>query len=256
MTCEECEEILLDSENRASRKSWMSSVSVLNLAKQHAESCSACAAKMSEVSRLETVLDELRRSTIRIEVPATIESNLLDEFRQQEAWRAPYGPSTFRWRLVWGAAAALALVAALVFYAELRARPSVTVVEARTEHSAQQSPSLLHSGAGSDQRSIENHYSGADRPGLASANTDRAATRTTRPEKPAWRESISPPRDEFSLNGGGNVVRVTLPLASLSAMGVPIYPELSDRRVTADVARDAFGAVIAIRLVETTPSTN
>jgi hypothetical protein len=77
-----------------------------------------------------------------------------------------------------------------------------------------------------------------------------------RADEPAREEPSLPLRDELSLNGGGNVVRVTLPVASLVAMGVPMYPEVSDRRVTADVTRDPFGAVIAIHLVETRPSAN
>jgi hypothetical protein len=64
------------------------------------------------------------------------------------------------------------------------------------------------------------------------------------------RPSVLPVSDELSLNGGGNVVRVTLPFSSLVVMGVPVRPDVSDRRVTADVMMDPFGAVVAIHLVE------
>jgi hypothetical protein len=56
--------------------------------------------------------------------------------------------------------------------------------------------------------------------------------------------------DDLSLNGGSNVVRMTLPLSSLVAMGVPVRPDVSERWVTADVMRDPFGAVVAIHIVE------
>jgi len=252
MTCEECEEILLDSDSCAGRKGWMWGVSVLNLANLHAKNCSACAAKMSEISRMNAFLDQMRLSTVQTEVPATIEANLLVEYRQRRALRAPSVPNTFRWRLVWGSAIALALVVALVSYSVLRTRSSITAQTGRTERSAQQPPSPLHSGASRDRALIENHQTGADRPELASSRREPR----TKPGKRARTESSLPVKDELSLNGGGNVVRVTLPLASLVAMGVPMYPEVSNRRITADVARDPFGAVIAIHLVETRPSTN
>jgi hypothetical protein len=256
MTCKECEEVLLDSENRAGRKSWMASVSLLNLARQHAESCSACSAQMAEIARMEATLDQWRRLTIQIEVPASIESNLLQEFRNRRTMSAPLVPRAFRWRLVWGSAAALALVAGFIVYAALRARPSLTAQAARNGHSVEQLPSGLPSGAGSDQLLIDNHRPRADRAGLLSAKTERATKQSKLPETQAQGRSMSPLGNELSLNGGGNVVRVTLPVASLVAMGVPMDPELSDRRVTADVARDPFGAVIGIRLVETKPSAN
>jgi hypothetical protein len=256
MTCKECEEVLLDSENCAGRKSWVASVSLMNVVRRHAESCSECAAKMSQISRMDAALDQLRRSTIGIEVPASIESSLLGEFRRRSTSRAIYLPSTFRWRLVLAVAAALVVVAGLVFYGSLRARTSMAAQAARTEHSVEQPPSEPRSGAGSEQGLIDKQHPSADRPGLVSVNTGRATKLDRRSQKQATREPVSSVENELSLNGGGNVVRVTLPVASLVAMGVPMNPELSDRRVTADVARDPFGAVIAIRLVEAGPSAN
>jgi len=256
MTCEQCVQMLLDSGNSPLREDWMPEVSVLNLAKLHAENCLVCTAKMAEISRLNYGLGQLRLSNMLVEAPATIESNLLLEFRRRSALRAPIVPCTARWKLVWAPAIALALVAALIFYSVPRARPHISVQTNGTGHHARQPASPLHSRAGFDRTSIENHQGGADRPRLTSSgrkpqtNLSRKPHDRARPEAP-WRA-----RDELSLNGGGNVVRVTLPLSGLVAMGVPIYPEVSDRRVTADVARDPFGAVIAIHLVESRPSTN
>jgi hypothetical protein len=62
--------------------------------------------------------------------------------------------------------------------------------------------------------------------------------------------------DELSLNGGGSIVRVTLPLSGLVAMGIPVHPDASDPRVTADVMMDPFGAVVGIRLVEANTRVN
>ncbi|HMJ23143.1 MAG TPA: hypothetical protein VK513_14605 [Terriglobales bacterium] len=65
-----------------------------------------------------------------------------------------------------------------------------------------------------------------------------------------------PVGDQLSLNGGSRVVRVRLSLSSLVAVGVPVSPDVSDRRVTADVMMDPFGAVVAIRLVQVETSMN
>jgi hypothetical protein len=258
MTCEECEEILLDSDKWASRRNWMPGVSVLSLAKLHAENCSGCAARMSEISRMNDALDQLRFSTKQMEAPATIEMNLLVEFRRR-ALRAPSVPIAFRRRLLWGSALLLALAAGLVSYSALIAKSSMTAQTDTTERPAQRSPSSLHSGKSPDRAAIEKQQTGTDRPQLAKLPEHR-----TRPGRPARKEPSLPVpvpvpvpvNDELSLNGGSNVVRVMLPLAALVAIGVPMSPEISDRRITADVTRDPFGAVIAIRLVETRPSTN
>jgi anti-sigma factor RsiW len=247
MTCEECEEILLDSDNHASRKGWMPGVSVLNLAKQHAESCLACAARMSEISRMEAGLNDLRHSTLRVEVPAAIEASLSGEFRRRVARPGMFGLSPFGWRLLWGSAIALVVASALALYSMRASRSSMRAQAGQSEHPAQQSSVIV---ASSDQASIEKHHSEIGGPATVSPVTKRPK-RNSLPRTGARRESLLPARSELSLNGGGNVVRVTLPVASLVAMGVPLNPEISDRRVTADVARDPFGAVIAIHLVET-----
>jgi hypothetical protein len=64
------------------------------------------------------------------------------------------------------------------------------------------------------------------------------------------RRSPIPAVDEFSLNGGSSIVRVTLLLSSLVAMGIPVHPDIPDARVIADVMIGPFGAVMGIRLVE------
>lgn len=257
MTCEQCLQVLLDSANSPACKDRMPEVSELNLAKLHAENCSTCTPRMAEISRLNDGLEQLRLSNIQAEAPKSIETNLLVEFRHRNALRTPVVSNPFRWRLAWAPAMALALVAGLIFYSVLRARPNIWVQTHETAHPAQQPPSPHHSRAGFDRTLIENQQAGMDRPQLTSAkrtsqtNLSRKPHDRTRPQEALW-----PAGDELSLNGGGDVVRVTLPLSSLVAMGIPIYPEVSNRRVMADVARDPFGAVISIHLVESKPSTN
>jgi hypothetical protein len=249
MTCEECEEILLDWDNHASRKGWMPGVSVLNLAKQHAESCPGCAARMSEIFRMEAGLNDLRHSTLRVEVPAAIEASLSVEFRRRVARPGIFGLSPFGWRLIWGSAIALVVASALALYSMRASRSSLRAQAGWTQSATQQSSSLIVASSG--QALIEKHHSEIGGSATVSPGTKRPK-RSNLPRTEARRENLFPARSELSLNDGANVVRVTLPVASLVAMGVPMNPEMVefDRRVTADVARDPFGAVIAIHLVE------
>ena len=247
MTCEECEEILLDSDNCASRTGWMPGVSVLNLARLHAENCPACATRVLEMSRMNDALGQLRISTKQMQAPATIEANLLLEFRKRTS-RTVSGSRAFRWRLVWGSGIVFALIAGIVSYSGLK--PVVNSESHRIESPSLQKPSPPDSSASLNPDFTERRHVDAAHPHVPSSK------RVPRKVEESPRESRLPAQDELSLNGGSNVVRVTLPLASLVAMGAPMYPGGPDRRVTADVARDPFGAVIAIHLVETRPSTN
>jgi hypothetical protein len=90
--------------------------------------------------------------------------------------------------------------------------------------------------------------------GFATENpvsASRSRFSKARKPKPGTVELRTPAtlNDEFSLNGGGSIVRVTLPMSSLTAMGLPVHPDLSDPRVTADVWIDPFGDVMRVRLV-------
>jgi len=124
------------------------------------------------------------------------------------------------------------------------------------ERPLQQTLTSAHSAVIADRALIENRLPSADHRAVG-ASSKRVVAKVRKPmyERMRWQSPL-PVGDELFLNGGSNVVRVTLPLSSLVAMGVPMYPDASDRRVTADVTRDPFGAVIAIHLVEVKPSTN
>jgi anti-sigma factor RsiW len=257
MTCEECEQILLDSNCGVDGKGWITGVSVMNLAKSHAQDCPACATKMSEFDKMKDALDQLRVTTVRMEAPAAVEANLLAAFRREMAGRDSSVPKIFPGKLVWGSSAALLLVlAGVVLYSSLRSRPPVTVQIGRnhSEQLAQRQVSPTISGA-TGRAVVESH-----RPNTVRAVGGGSGSAAAKLDKPlhegAGRQSPTPAADELSLNGGSSVVRVTLPLSSLVAMGVPVHPDISDPRVTADVMMDPFGSVMAIRLVEAKPSKN
>jgi hypothetical protein len=169
------------------------------------------------------------------------------------------------WRLVWGSAAALGLVAVVVMlYSALSLRdPAVrsngtdSYGRSGGEHAVQERLPTISSDSGAtpDRLNAEGDRSSAKRP--AAGGSGRAVAKLDRPPQVQGEQSSSMlARDDWSLNGGGSIVRVTLPLSSLVAMGVPVDPDVSDPRVTADVVMDPFGAVMAIRLVEAKTSVN
>jgi hypothetical protein len=256
MTCDECEQILLNPSPGINGMGWMPGVSVTNLAKSHAQNCPACAAKMFEAAKLNEALDQLRGSTMQAEAPAAVETNLLAAFRREMARRRPSVDRAFPWKLGWAVAAVLLLVpAGSILYSWLSPRSPVAVQTERNpgEHRSENQP--LPKPPGTSKRAlVESHHTSTHSESASSrANGAKPGKRT---RERSVTQSQVPVGDELSLNGGGSIVRVTLPLSSLVAMGVPVRPDISDPRVTADVMMDPFGAVMGIRLVEAKPSVN
>jgi hypothetical protein len=251
MTCEECEQILLDSSPGINGKGWMPGVSVMNLAKSHAQNCPACAAKRAEIARMKDALDQLRDSTLYTQPPAAVEARLLAAFRREITGRSPSVARVFPWRLVWGSAAAFLLVSAgLLLYSALRPGSPMTFETQRNrgEQVTQRQLAPAVSGV-AGPAVVEGHRPGTD-PAVAQSSKGVTAKLDGSTHRGIGRRTPLPVGDELSLNGGGSVIRVTLLLSSLVAMGVPVHPDTSDPRVTADVMMDPFGAVVGIRLVE------
>src|SRR5215469_2381888 len=248
MTCDEFEQDLVDSSRcRSGGDGWLLRASKAVVIQAHVENCPVCAKKMADATRLQDALDRLRASTMHLRAPATVERNLLDAFRQQAARRRTLVGRASGWRFVWLSAAALVLLAAgLRLYSSL---PTKSPLKSENNSKGSKLEIQLPSSPG---------LSGAAKEAFrkdAGALADNAATvrRVARADKPISRRlarnAAIPPSDELSLSGGGSVVRVTLPFSSLTAMGLPVRPDLSDTRVTADVWMDPFGAVVGIRLV-------
>lgn len=249
MTCEECEQIVLDSGRGVSRKGWMLGVSMLNLAESHAQNCPSCAAKMAGIANVNKLLGQLRLSTTHLEAPAIVETNLVAEFRRRRAMRVP-AFTTFHRRFVWGLAAALIVIAAAaILYPSLRSQPPGAV---RTQKIEKERPVQKLLSVSPDttavQAATENQRQNKRPKGMIPKGD---VSDLRRPMQEGTRQpSLVPLGEDFALNGGGNIVRVSLPFSDLVAMGVPVHPDMLDRRVTADVAMDPFGAVIAVHVVE------
>ena len=247
MTCEECEQILLDSRHQTNGDGWMLRVSKAALIQPHIENCPACATKMTETRRLEDGLDQLRVATKQVQASPQIEKNLLDAFRQEKASRRQSLDRAFGWRRAWLCTATLVLAAAGVFlYWRLWPSPPLRHEVNRAEARIEAPAAPAFSGA---------HAEAFDPNTPARAKHDirvsnHRLTKVRRARDGSVSRRIAIPGEDLSLNGGGSIVRVTLPFSSLVAMGVPVHPDVSDSRVTADVWMDPFGAVVGIRLVQ------
>jgi hypothetical protein len=220
------------------------------LVEEHVQNCPACAMKLSQATGLEDALDQLRVSTMHVRAPAAVERNLRDAFRREAARRRCSVKSAFPWRFVWLSAAALVLLAAgVVFYSSSRQNSLMTVESNRSGNQVEIRPRTP--GAAAEALRGDRETAAVNAATISKRRI--AKTEETIPERVALRAPM-PVSDELSWNGGGSVVRVTLPLSSLTAMGLPLHADLSDPRVTADVWMDPFGAVVGIRLVA--PKTN
>lgn len=242
MTCEEFEQILLDSQHRASGDGWMLRASRTALVQQHVNHCPACAARMAENTRLEDALDQFRVSMKHLEAPVSVEGKLLQTFRANAARRNSARGFVFSWKLVWVSMAAIALIGAGILL-----HSKLVPDETRNSSSDRAIPARSVPDISSARSNDESRNPGIGNPRTAlKRRFTQAHARTTDPGRAP---AIVQASDVLSLNGGGSVVRVTLPVSSLVAMGVPVRPELSESRVTADVWMDPFGAVVGVRLV-------
>jgi hypothetical protein len=250
MTCDEFEQVLLDSScYQSGGDSSLLGASKASVIRAHVESCPVCATKMAETTRLQGALDQLRVSTMRLQAQAAVERNLLDAFRQQAARRHVSVGRASALRFAWLSAAALVLLAA-GFHLYSGLRPHFPL---KSENNSKGSKlEIQHAsspGISGAEKEAFNRNSGATAENGAAVFRRRVAQADKPISRRIARNASSPVSDELSLNGGGSVVRVTLPFSSLTAMGLPVRPDLPNTRVTADVWMDPFGAVVGIRLV-------
>lgn len=248
MTCEEFDQILLDSRHHVNGDGWMLRISKAALVDAHVQSCPVCATKMAETTRLEDGLDQLRLSTMHMEAPSWVEKRLLDAFRREGARRRPSVRRAIPWRLVWVSVATFVLAAGCIeSYSRFGSDSLVTVESSNGERVVIQ-PRFSPGVSSTARQAIDqSRKSTSEKPRTILRPRDAAAHKAV--TEPGRDQGPILASDVLSLNGGGSIVRVTLPFSSLIAMGVPVRPDLSDSRVTADVWMDPFGAVVGVRVV-------
>jgi hypothetical protein len=238
MTCEEFEHLLLDSRSHRPKAGRLPGATETTPLEDHARKCTACATRMAEIAGLENALHQLRVSMMGTNAPPSVENKLLASFRENASRRRFSLPALQPWRITGFAAGAVVLV---VFFSSFLA--TIDSNRIGTEIMRPPSPGLSGLALGA----LNERHQTATR---SLRNVSRnGATIASKSGSASGRSQASPPNEEFSLNGGGSIVRVTLPLSSLTAMGLPVHAELSDARVTADVWMDPFGDVTKVRLV-------
>ena len=254
MTCEEFEQILLNSHDRVSGDGWMLRTSKAALVQEHVKDCPACATRIAETTRLEGALVQFRVSTKHMEAPVSVEEKLLHTFRENAARRHSARGFVFPWKLVWVSMAAVVLVVTGILLRSKLTPDSVHPEQTKNSSSKGRiaPPSVPDISSARATASDQSRNPGKGNPRIIlKRRLGEAHARTIEPRRAP---SVVEASDVLSLNGGGSVVRVTLPVSSLVAMGVPVRPDLSESRVTADVWMDPFGAVVGVRLVPASTS--
>jgi hypothetical protein len=253
MRCRECERVLLDNERCTG-----GSRDILYRAHAHLANCPRCRETFGGVANADTALELLRDASKSLEASDEIERDLLATFREQKELLLRGGPQ--RWYFSQWAIAALIIVAGVVGYIGMRAKfvrsvspnlPSVSVSRpSNAKHSAlnrlakqKDRPKRLHS---TPPKAVVIAKSG----NVPHENKD--VSEAIRPE--AKREAVAGSSARpVAENEGGTIVRVTEPASSLEMIGVPVLPETANRRVTADITLDPYGAVQRVDLVQPRP---
>lgn len=201
----------------------------------HAESCSNCAALLTQVEWLELSLVKLAERAGDSQASPRVEAALLQEFRNAKSVAAR---KQIRLHL-----AALAVAAALFLALGLSLRhrglplkgsaPDLAIQSARQNSELATTAPVL---AGSDAASQNMASDASD-----SDDSDDTASFTRLPFS-----------DDFATVDGGAIVRVEIPRATLASFGLPVADTGGTQRILADLVVSADGTPEAIRLVSQT----
>lgn len=266
MNCQDFESIVPD---LASRQAVSSEEAAR--AQAHAAVCTACAVLLAEQQSLTLAFHALAEQAAQEQAPERVEAALRLKFKSQGplAGRQTSEPRpAVRSRLAWGIAAVIVVAACIVIAARFRRTPpasngpsqaqsslspvtaqphpaespfaSVEAGQPRPTRAAPANAGLL-SHAGSTRRIVARKQP-ARRARATPENTDREAVTAFYP---------LPYGSGLSLDDGWELVRVRMPVAALSAIGVPVVDEASATQfVKADVVLGGDGMARAIRFVQ------
>lgn len=196
----------------------------------HAESCSDCAAQLTEMESLSFSLRQLAEESAELQAPARLETLLLQEFRREKSATASRG---VRWQLAaFGIAAAVLLALGLSLHRRHLVTPSGV-------NSAQSSAQTVTT-APDNPAATKTTATAADGSTHAAAADDTEYATAYMPLPYAY--------DPSELEGAA-VVRVVLPRAALISYGLPVEGMGVRDQVTADMVVSQDGTPQAIRLV-------
>jgi predicted anti-sigma-YlaC factor YlaD len=196
----------------------------------HAESCSDCAAQLTEMESLSFSLRQLAEESAEAQAPPRLETLLLAEFRREKSATASRG---VRWQLAaFGIAAAVLLALGLSLHRQHLVTPS---------------------GMNSAQSSVQTVTTAPDNSVATktSAIAVDGSTRAAVADDAEYATAYMPlpyAYDPSELEGAA-VVRVVLPRAALVSYGLPVEGMGVRDQVTADMVISQDGTPQAIRLV-------
>jgi hypothetical protein len=196
----------------------------------HAESCSDCAAQLTEMEALSFSLRQLADVSAEAQAPARLETLLLAEFRREKSATASRG---VRWQLAaFGIAAAVLLALGL----SLHRQHLVTPPGVNSAHSSVQTAATAPDSSAATKTSA----AAVDGSTHAAVADDAEYATAYMPLPYAY--------DPSELEGAA-VVRVVLPRAALVSYGLPVEGMGVRDQVTADMVISQDGTPQAIRLV-------
>jgi predicted anti-sigma-YlaC factor YlaD len=196
----------------------------------HAESCSDCAAQLTEMESLSFSLRQLAEASAEAQAPPRLETLLLQEFRREKSATAS---RRVRWQLAaFGIAAAVLLALGLSLHRQHLVTPA---------------------GANSAQGSVQTvgqapDNSAATKTSAASPGSSVQAAAADDTEYATAYMPLPYAYDPSELEGAA-VVRVVLPRAALVSYGLPVEGMGVRDQVTADMVISQDGTPQAIRLV-------
>jgi predicted anti-sigma-YlaC factor YlaD len=196
----------------------------------HAESCSDCAAQLTEMESLSFSLRQLAEESAEAQAPARLETLLLAEFRREKSATASRG---VRWQL-----AAFAIAAAVLLALGLSLHRQHLVTPAGVNSAQSSVPTVTT--APDNSAATKTSAAAADASTQAAVADDTEYATAYMPLPYAY--------DPSELEGGA-VVRVVLPRAALVSYGLPVEGMGVRDQVTADMVISQDGTPQAIRLV-------
>jgi hypothetical protein len=199
----------------------------------HAETCSHCAALLTEVESLDFSLRQLAEESAELQAPPRLETLLLQEFRREKAATASRG---VRWQLAaFGVAAAVLLALGVSLHRQHLVTPSGNTA----------------SGVASTETPAAAPDASAQQTGAGPAQAVGKSAQVTPTDDSEYATAYMPlpyAYDPSELEGGA-VVRVVLPRAALASYGLPVEGMGVADQVTADMVISQDGTPQAIRVV-------
>jgi hypothetical protein len=252
MNCQQFDQIIVDLDRHAG-------------AVDHARSCPRCALRLSDQRKLAVALHAVNVAASNKQAPAHVEDSLLRAFRARfdtsrpatVAQRAsPRRSGAVAWR-VWAVAAVVMLLLGLVAGWKLRPTAPVQPVKlASSARSATNKKAEERTAGGNGETHttsavVRHGVSRPHRTAKYGAPSHWVATPDeTAPTEVTTRFYPLPYGSGLDLDEGWGLVRVQVPWASLSSLGVPVSGGSADEMLTADVLVGQDGLARGIRFVQ------